>query len=252
MRKVLLVGELNEVMRSLNECLVDDFQIQISSEEIENVKRMVKIVKPDMVIVSQIGIEKVDRELLEWFQDNYPDLPVLIIGKREDWKRFHQLCESEQFAQLFRPVEKQDILAKCYEMLKIQNNIYHKTYYVKEPKKILIIDDSAFLLRNMKALLSEKYTVFVATSGEQGIRMIPNKRPDLILLDYEMPGLNGKKTFDIMQADELMRDIPVVFLTGIAEREDVYAVLKSLPNGYILKPPNKEDLFERIYAVLGE
>lgn len=252
MRKILLIGRLNEVMRSLNECLVEDFFVQICSEEIENVKAMVRIVKPEMAIVCQVGIEKVDRELLDWFRNNQANLPVLIIGTRQDWMKYRDFCENEQFDKLFRPVEKRDILAKCYNMLNIQNSIYHDVYYEKEPKKILVIDDSAFLLRNIKSLLGEKYTVFLATSGEQGLAMIPNKQPDLILLDYEMPGLDGKKTFDILQTDEFAKHIPVIFLTGNAGRTEVYKVLKSMPNGYILKPPNKDDLLDRIEAVLEE
>lgn len=57
MKKILLIGKLNEIVRSLNECLMNDFQVQLCSEELENIKGMYKIVKPDMVVVSQIGVE---------------------------------------------------------------------------------------------------------------------------------------------------------------------------------------------------
>lgn len=251
MKKILLVGELNEIMRSLNECLLDDFQIQMCSEQIENVQGMIKIVKPDMIIVSQIGIEEVDRELFDWLQEKCSKIPVLIIGKREDWNQCRQYCESEQFDKLFRPIIKTDLLAKCYEMLNIQNAVYH-SYHEQEPQKILIIDDSPIVLRNIKSLLDDKYTVFIATSGELGLQMIPNKEPDLVLLDYEMPGWDGKKTFEMMKEDEFAKDIPVIFLTSVSNREDVYAVLKSVPNGYILKPPDKEKMLEIIRSVLKD
>lgn len=52
MKKILLIGKLNEIVRSLNECLMNDFQVQLCSEELENIKGMYKIVKPDMVVVS--------------------------------------------------------------------------------------------------------------------------------------------------------------------------------------------------------
>lgn len=72
---------------------------------------------------------------------------------------------------------------------------------------------------------------------------------DLILLDYEMPGMDGKATFEAILADEFAKDIPVVFLTSIADRKQIYAVLKSYPAGYILKPPDKEKLFSTIETV---
>lgn len=250
MKKVLLVGELNEIMRSLNECLSEDFQIQMCSEETEHVQGMLKIVKPDLIIVSQIGIEEVDKVLFDFLQKEYTKIPVLIIGKREDWSQCREYCQTEQFDKLFRPIVKDELVAKCYDML----HIIHKTnnrYYDHVLKKILVIDDSSIVLRNIKAILSDKYEVFVATSGEMALKMIPNKNPDLILLDYEMPGWDGRKTFQMFLQDEFAKDIPVVFLTGVAEREDVYAVLKSMPHGYILKPPNKDKLLETIKDVLN-
>ena len=58
MQKILLIGELGEIIRSINECLVNDFQVQLCSEQMDMVKGMAKIVKPDMMIVCQIGIDE--------------------------------------------------------------------------------------------------------------------------------------------------------------------------------------------------
>lgn len=68
MKKVLLIGKLNEIVRSLNECLMDDFQVQLCAEQLENIQGMYKIVKPDLVVVSQIGVEEMDVAILEWLQ----------------------------------------------------------------------------------------------------------------------------------------------------------------------------------------
>ena len=102
----------------------------------------------------------------------------------------------------------------------------------------------------MKSILEEKYTVFIATSGEQAIKFIPNKQPDLILLDYEMPGLDGKETYEMLKANEDMKDIPVIFLTSMSDKEHIYSALQTRPAGYILKPPDRERLFESIEEAL--
>lgn len=116
-------------------------------------------------------------------------------------------------------------------------------------KKILIVDDSPLVLRNMRSVLNDKYEVFLATSGEQALKLIPVKKPDLILLDYEMPDMDGKATFEAILDNDFSKDIPVIFLTSIANKEQIYAVLKSCPAGYILKPPSEKKLLAAIEDV---
>lgn len=252
MKKVLLIGKINEIIRSLHECLMDDFQIQLCSEQLENIKGIYKIIKPDLVVVSQIGIEQMDREILEWLQNKTSDTPVLFIAIQEQWKEYEAYFENNKFDYLFRPVGKGELLTKCYEMLRLKPEApsVPTVPTAQEPKKILIVDDSPILLRNMKAVLEEKYTVFLATSGEQAIKFIPRKKPDLILLDYEMPGWDGKKTYEILKAEEDTKDIPVIFLTGKADKVHIYSALETRPAGYILKPPDRDRLFDSIEETL--
>ena len=254
MKKVLLVGKLNEIVRSLYECLADDFQVQICTEEVEYIKGIIKIVMPELIIVNQIGIVEVDMAILTWIKKFHPSIPVLIISTKDDWSKYEAFCEEEQIDKLFRPVGKQELIKKCYVMLEmeIQKITEEAPEVPKEPKKILVVDDSPLLLRNMKAILEERYKVIIATSGEQALKFVPTKKPDLILLDYEMPGVDGKETYEILKADDATKDIPVIFLTGMADKEHIYAALETRPAGYILKPPDRERLFQSIESVLNQ
>ena len=107
-------------------------------------------------------------------------------------------------------------------------------------KRILVVDDNGTMLRTMKAMLSDRYEVAVAVSGAQAMTSIGKQRPDLILLDYEMPVCDGRMTLEMIRADEEMRDIPVMFLTAVNDRENIEAVLRLKPAGYFLKPPVKD------------
>ena len=118
-------------------------------------------------------------------------------------------------------------------------------------KRILIVDDSAVTLRSVKALLDKEYTVAVATSGERAIKEMKKNPPDLVLLDYEMPVCDGKETFAMIRQDEEIKDIPVVFLTAVADKMHIASVLQLNPAGYLLKPPNTEVLKETISAILN-
>lgn len=255
MKKVLLVGELSEIVRSLNECLENDFQVQLCSEELTNVQAMVKIIKPDLIIICQIGVEEINNAMFTWLREKCAGTPILGITT-SDWKKqCRDFYKSEQFDVLFRPVAKNELLKKCHELLgaKSGNGVEYKTADKQSrKKKIMLVDDSALLLRSMKSMLEKQYDICLAKSGEQALNRIPKEKPDLILLDYEMEGMDGKSTFEAMKEDEDMRWIPVVFLTSIANRKSIYDVLKSKPEGYILKPPDEEKIRETIEEILRE
>lgn len=253
MKKVLLVGELGEIVRSLNECLAGDFQVQLCSEQLENIKAMVKIIKPELILICQIGVEEMDRAIFEWIQEKCPQIPVIGITTNEGWKQSRDFYRSEQFEVLFRPVAKKELLEKCYQMIQSGSLGAPEEEVIKNlqrKKKIMIVDDSALLLRSMKNMLEKQYEICLAKSGEQALKLIPRENPDLILLDYEMDGMDGKSTFEAMKEDEDMKWIPVVFLTSIADRKSIYDVLKSKPDGYILKPPDENRIRETIEDIL--
>lgn len=113
-------------------------------------------------------------------------------------------------------------------------------------KRIMIVDDSAVMLRSMKGILDRTYTVYLSTSGKQALQAIPEKQPDLVLLDYKMPEMDGIAVLEAMRADDSMKDIPIVFLTSVADRKTVDSILRLKPAGYILKPPDQSKVLETI------
>ncbi len=117
-------------------------------------------------------------------------------------------------------------------------------------KRIMIVDDSAVMLRSMKGILDRTYTVYLSTSGKQALQAIPEKQPDLVLLDYKMPEMDGIAVLEAMRADDSMKDIPVVFLTSVADRKTVDSILRLKPAGYILKPPDQSKVLETIKEAL--
>lgn len=119
-------------------------------------------------------------------------------------------------------------------------------------KQILIVDDSALAVRSIKNMLDKKYDIIVATSGQKAVLQAKNSVPDLILLDYEMPDWDGKKTLEKLRSDEKAMDIPVIFLTGVADKEYISAVLGMHPAAYLLKPVERNKLLDTIAEVLGE
>lgn len=125
-------------------------------------------------------------------------------------------------------------------------------YYEEDKKKIMVVDDSSVMLRSIKGILDRKYKVYLCTSGKQALQAIPEKKPDLILLDYKMPEMDGMAVMEAMQAEEEMKDIPVIFLTSVADRTTVESILRLRPAGYILKPPDQDKVLGTIEEVLSK
>lgn len=117
----------------------------------------------------------------------------------------------------------------------------------EEPKqKMLIVDDSITIRQGMKRLLQTDYEVSMASSGASAIRAITLDRPDLILLDYEMPVCNGRHVLEMLRTEEEFADIPVIFLTSRDDKESINEVLQLKPNGYLLKTLRPAQIKERI------
>jgi two-component system cell cycle response regulator len=116
---------------------------------------------------------------------------------------------------------------------------------------ILVADDSmvvrAVLRRQLEA---DGHIVVEALDGEEAIRICREVRPDVVLLDIEMPVLDGHATLQRLQADPDLRDIPVVFLTGRVDIADVVRGLRLGAHDYLRKPFEGSELMARVSAAL--
>ena len=79
---------------------------------------------------------------------------------------------------------------------------------------ILIVDDTPMILRALGDILKGEYNILIAKSGEQGFESAKKNKPSLIILDIMMPGMSGFETMEILQGDELTKNIPVIFISG--------------------------------------
>ena len=102
----------------------------------------------------------------------------------------------------------------------------------------------------MTELLKDKYDVRTATSGMQALTLIGKEKRDMIFLDYEMPVCDGRMTLEMIRELEEAKDIPVVFLTGVNDKEHIEAVVKLKPAGYLLKPARADKIYETLEKIL--
>ena len=113
-------------------------------------------------------------------------------------------------------------------------------------KKIMVVDDSEVMLTLAKSWLGDKYEVTLANSGTMAIKYLSLDRPDLILLDYEMPIVSGKTIFEMIRSEADFASIPVVFLTGQNDKQTIMEVLELKPDGYLLKSMEPAEIIKAV------
>ncbi|MDR1655026.1 MAG: response regulator [Treponema sp.] len=116
----------------------------------------------------------------------------------------------------------------------------------KAPAKILVVDDNLSSLKQIGAQLGESYDVSLAKSGALALQICGREKPDLILLDIEMPGMDGFETMKRLRLNRYLGSIPVIFLTGNHDTETEVRGLQSGARDFITKPVEKSILVHRI------
>lgn len=118
-------------------------------------------------------------------------------------------------------------------------------------KKILAIDDSTIVLKQLQSILDKEFDFVGATSGLAGLKRLENEVYDLVLLDIEMPVMDGFATLAAIRQREVLKDIPIIILTGTRHKQKVIKGITSGVAGYIVKPADSEQLLAKIEATLG-
>ncbi|HBR98313.1 MAG TPA: two-component system response regulator [Gammaproteobacteria bacterium] len=118
---------------------------------------------------------------------------------------------------------------------------------------ILIVDDSPTEVHVFQNILEHNgYSVETASDGETGIRMARENRPDLILMDIVMPGINGFQATRKLHRDEKTADIPIVIVTTKDQETDRIWGLRQGARGYIVKPVSEKELVECVESALAD
>jgi two-component system cell cycle response regulator DivK len=119
------------------------------------------------------------------------------------------------------------------------------------PRRILVVEDNPLNLKLVRDVLQfAGYEVIEAQSGEEGLRVAQEDPPDLVLMDLQLPGIDGTETLRRLRQGSLGRDVPVVAVTAFAMAEDRERASLAGFNGYVEKPISVRALPGQIEAFL--
>ena len=120
-------------------------------------------------------------------------------------------------------------------------------------RTVLTIEDQPDIRRLIRMTLEFKgFTVHDAGDGQQGLAKARQARPDLILLDVMMPGMNGMEVSRALCADPVLSGIPVVMLSALGNKVDIEAGLQAGARAYLVKPFSPFELLDKVAALIDE
>jgi CheY-like chemotaxis protein len=120
-------------------------------------------------------------------------------------------------------------------------------------KRALIIEDDPFMIGNLTELLSlEGFEVQSVTNGTDALPCARRFRPDIILSDMRMPGMDGIAVLEAVRSDPLTAGIPFIFLTGSSDSAQVHEALELGADGYLIKPFQVHELLDVLYQILPQ
>ncbi len=189
-------------------------------------------------------------------------ITIIVVANSEDRELFCKYTTLDRLFFMSRPVSLYvlyDKLAEIEKKYEEEGEDYPILSEFINPagdgqirrRHILVVDDNAQQLMQIKEHLREFYQVTLVNRGELAFRVLDKSIVDLILLDYLMPGMDGPEVYKRIRELPEYANIPVVFLTGVSEKETVIKTLvELLPQGYIVKPARKSELVAKIIDVL--
>ena len=203
------------------------------SEHIEHV---------DLVVLYLGNYLYMKEDILIYLKDicNEKAKSICTIGDPEEHSHVEEIITDDVLAAKFeRPIDIKEFVAKV-------DDLVTKSQAYGSKKTILLVDDDGDFLKLMSGWLNKKYKVIIMSSGEQALEYLEDHIPDLLLLDYEMPGLSGPQVMEYLRSHQRTKDLPIIFLTGKNEKDVVVKVLEKRPEGYILKSEDRQFVVDAV------
>ena len=167
---------------------------------------------------------------------------MIVLGEM----KYHEelvlsLPTLDRFRWLDRPIDSEVL----------ETEVERAIFGTGDEKKVLIVDDDPSYAGMVREWIKGSFHADIATNGMQAIAFLLKKKVDLVLLDYEMPIVNGSQVLQMLRQDSSTKNIPVVFLTGVSTKEEVAKVMELKPEGYLLKSTTRENLLDYLKKKLG-
>lgn len=236
----IITHQFSVVVKSVERGLADKgYTVSLIKDDISQIKEMAAETKAFILylqdsIVGDMQLTKSVVLICDTFQDIRRSL-ILIGSDNCKEALLGNIPALKSHVWVNRPIDMDELNAEVEKEVKRFDS-------GKEKKRILIIDDDPLYAQIIIKWLGDNYNVQSVTDGMHGISWLAKNEVDLILLDYEMPVVDGPKILEMLRMHPETSSIPVIFLTGIGTKESIARVMNLKPQGYVLKSTTNEEL----------
>ena len=260
--KLLLNGTDLSIFKGIFSNIPEDFSCVSSSSFWNDIKEHCSIFNPDAFIYV---IEENDthfKEIVKKLRTSaqYKELPIVLITTTDPNKILDSKTVDEIDYVIKRPISIEQLFLNIrrfiqvyrldLEKRRLERAKEEKQRKLLERKTILVVDDDKNVLKLLKTTLEEYYDVITTFTGKIAEKYLENNTCDLIILDYQMPVENGPEVYAKIKAMDHAKDIPIIFLSGVADKEKIAEVMMLKPQGYLLKPIEIDKLLGTIEEVI--
>jgi len=287
--KILLTGNNKMIINEFFTYMDFNFECFSTSDHYDDIVNHVKYIHPDALVYCLHRENPDDLKRFSNVEKKISSehISIVVVGDEIDCKQFEHIVNAKEAKIFHRPISTQRLEEGIVSFLnekRAEGKIERRAVTVTESalktedvmrvaeellaqiakeeeielgkvtakrRHILVVDDDSSMLKLLKSYLVERYDVATAINGKIALKFLETKKTDLVLLDYEMPEENGAMVLAKIRSNPLTKDLPVVFLTGVADRKKIMEVLTMKPQGYLTKPIDMEKLSSTIKGVLG-
>ncbi len=254
-KTILLVEDSEPAIIQLNDVLKEGgYRVQLARNGLEALEQ-IGLSIPDAMILDLMMPGMDGFEVLKTLreEDRTANVPVLILTAKHITKEELQFLKRNNIHQLVQKgdINRNDLLKAIEEMaFKVVMPLPAPISNLSSKPVILVVEDNSDNMLTAKALLSDNYLVLEAINSKEALMMTRLHLPNLILMDIELPDIDGIQTFKKIRNDVLLQKIPIIALTASAMTTEREAILAHGFDGYIAKPIDEAVFTETIKQLL--
>lgn len=257
-KTILLVEDSEPAIIQIKDILEDrGFELHLARNGGQALEFLKKTI-PDAMILDLMMPDVDGFEVLRNIRE--PDhsaaqIPVLILTAKHISKEELRFLKGNNIHQFIRKgdVNRNELLQAVTSMVMMNKNETKKQFSqqnIDGKPVILVVEDNPDNMLTVRAILSEDFIVIEATDGIEGVEKAKSCKPNLILMDIALPGIDGIAAFKAIRNEMLLENVPVIALTASAMTTDREAILAKGFDGYIAKPIDEIQFFKTINEVL--
>ncbi len=231
-KQIAIIGNPNEFLtKSIQEAFAQkQFMVYPCKIAIDDINKVPPTVKLYLLLIGSSTVAGINPVLI-YLKDAVLERKICpcIICEKSEVAETYTYLPRDCIARVYeRPVNAKEIVTEL-------TKLYEEPILKRRQKTILIVDDDPEYLKAMQQFMRSTYRVYMANSGASALMFLSKHKADLILLDYQMPVLDGIKTMEALRSEPETARIPVMFLTGKQDVGSVAQAVQMKPVKYILK-----------------